>query len=237
MPQRCRGQAQLFGNMCTVPDRQEPCCGGETSGHVCEPCTDHDGSQLGQPAASAYQIAAANHRPGAQRGRAESHIHRVKVFSGIPVCNQIRQHSVRLPGSTASASRTTLAGAFNNEGAQFINGHGPPPFFSSIRQTVLFFQSGQLGAAAQEAGVAGRNGSFAPKALPGAQTGRGALHVQDTTARRLFQLCFFRSVIGLTIHQWRSLRRNRRCILRTFPCLSWARWRPLISARQRKARV
>lgn len=27
----------------------------------------------------------------------------------------------------------------------------------------------------------------------------------------LFQLCFFRSVIGLTIHQWRSLRRNRRC--------------------------
>ncbi|MFQ7727782.1 MAG: hypothetical protein ACLRI7_15710, partial [Ruthenibacterium lactatiformans] len=54
------------------------------------------------------------------------------------------------------------------------------------------------------------------------KTGRGSLkeygtawltvpHVQDTTARRPFQLCFFRSVIGLTIHQWRSLRRNRRC--------------------------
>ena len=59
--------------------------------------------------------------------------------------------------------------------------------------------------------MAGRNGSSAPKAPPGAQTGRGSLHVQDTTARRPFQLCFFRSVIGLTIHQWRSLRRNRRC--------------------------
>ena len=26
-----------------------------------------------------------------------------------------------------------------------------------------------------------------------------------------FNSVFFRSVIGLTIHQWRSLRRNRRC--------------------------
>lgn len=158
--------------MCTIAQTGKSLayCGGDASGHVREPCADHDGLKLGdclllQHTKLPRRIIVPEHNAAEQKVIYTG----VKVFSGVPVCNQICQHSVRLHLINGFGfADYAFAGAFNNEGAQFINSHGIASFFFSIRQTVLFsIQTMYAEPRPRRAGVAGHNGSSAPKAPRG----------------------------------------------------------------------
>ena len=95
--QRCKRKS-FFGDMCTIAQTGKSLayCGGDASGHVREPCADHDGLKLGdclllQHTKLPRRIIVPEHNAAEQKVIYTG----VKVFSGVPVCNQICQHSVR----------------------------------------------------------------------------------------------------------------------------------------------